>query len=202
VILLLHGFPSSSHHFHNLIPLLAVAYHVIAPDLPGFGFTEVPSSRAYAYTFDAIATSIEAFLDALSINKFSQYIFDYGAPTGLCIALRRPEAIQTIFNQNGNAYVEGLGQSFWAPLEEFWKSVGLNITLREAITAGVFTLDAMKGQYLNGTVDPNSIAPETYTLDQALLDRTGQTDIQLNLFYDYRTNVELYPQFQDYFRKS
>ncbi|TVY30957.1 putative hydrolase [Lachnellula hyalina] len=202
VILLLHGFPSSSHQFRNLIPLLAAAYHVIAPDLPGFGFTEVPNSRAYPYTFDSIATSIEAFLDALSIKKFSPYIFDYGAPTGLRLALRRPEAVQAIFSQNGNAYDEGLG-AFWDPLKEFWKGDGLNISLREAITASTLTLDATKGQYLTGTVNPNStIAPETYTLDQALLDRPGQTDIQLGLFYDYRKNVEMYPQFQEYFRKS
>lgn len=201
VILLLHGFPSSSHQFRNLIPLLAVAYHVIAPDLPGFGFTEVPTSRAYPYTFESIATSIEAFLDVLSIKKFSPYIFDYGAPTGLRLALRRPEAIQAIFSQNGNAYEEGLG-AFWAPVQELWKGDGLNVTLREAITEGTLTLNATKGQYLDGTADPNSVAPETYTIDQALLDRPGQADIQLGLFYDYRKNVEMYPQFQEYFRKS
>ncbi|TVY54534.1 putative hydrolase [Lachnellula cervina] len=202
VILLLHGFPSSSHQFRNLIPLLAATYHVIAPDLPGFGFTEIPSSRAYPYTFDSIATSIEAFLDALSIRKFSPYMFDYGAPTGLRLALRRPDAVQAIFSQNGNAYEEGLG-AFWDPLKDFWMGDGLNITAREAITASTLTLDATKGQYVTGTVNPNSsIAPETYTLDQALLDRPGQTDIQLGLFYDYRKNVELYPQFQAYFRES
>ncbi|TVY84541.1 putative hydrolase [Lachnellula suecica] len=201
VLLLLHGFPSSSHQFRNLIPLLALAYHVIAPDLPGFGFTQVPSSRAYPYTFDSIATSIEAFLDALNITKFSPYLFDYGAPTGLRVALRRPEAIQVIFSQNGNAYDEGLG-AFWDPLQELWEGDGLNHTLREAISAATLTSDATKSQYLTGTADPNSIAPETYTLDYALLDQPGQTDLQLGLFYDYRKNVEQYPEFQEYFRKS
>jgi pimeloyl-ACP methyl ester carboxylesterase len=202
IILLLHGFPSSSHQFRNLIPLLAAAYHVIAPDLPGYGFTEVPASRNYPYTFESIATSIEAFLDVLSIKKFSPYVFDYGAPTAFRLALRRPESIQVIFSQNGNAYVEGLGAKFWAPLEELWKGDGLNITLREAITAGALQLNTTKWQYFNGAPDPKVIAPESYTLDQALLDRPRQTDIQLNLFYDYRKNVELYPQFQEYFRKT
>ena len=196
-ILLLHGFPSSSHQYRNLIPLLSQKYHVIAPDLPGFGFTEVPADRKYTYTFENLTTSIEAFVDALKLKKFSIYIFDYGAPTGLRLALRRPEAIQVIISQNGNAYEDGLGP-FWQPLQNWWKS-GSDED-REGIRSGFLTFEATKWQYTVGT--EVVVAPEAYYLDFALLERPGNQDVQLSLFYDYQNNVTLYPQFQEYFRKS
>jgi pimeloyl-ACP methyl ester carboxylesterase len=197
VILLLHGFPSSSHQYRNLIPLLSHKYRVIAPDLPGFGFTEVPEARNYKYTFENLATSTEAFLDALNIKKFSVYIFDYGAPTALRLALRRPEAIQAIISQNGNAYDDGLG-AFWDPLRAYWKSNSNED--REGLRAGFLNLETTKWQYVNGS--KSSIAPETYYLDYALFTRPGNEDIQLDLLYDYHSNVKLYPEFQEYFRKS
>ncbi|TAQ87502.1 hypothetical protein B7494_g4167 [Chlorociboria aeruginascens] len=197
VILLLHGFPSSSHQYRNIIPILSDKYRVIAPDLPGFGFTEVPESLNYSYTFANLTKSVEAFLDVLEIKKFSVYIFDYGAPTALRIALDRPDAVQAIISQNGNAYVEGLG-SFWDPLKAYWASNSTSD--REFIKANLLTFNATKGQYINGST--SAVEPEAYYLDYALLSRPGNDDIQLDLFYDYQTNVALYPQFQEYFRKS
>lgn len=198
-ILLLHGFPSSSHQFRNLIPLLASKYHVVAPDLPGYGFTVVPPERDYKYTFANFATTIGAFLDALAIKKFAVYIFDYGAPTGLRLALKRPDAVAAIISQNGNAYVEGFGESFWAPVKKYWATGSQQDgdALRQ-----FFELPATKWQYTNSAKDPDAIAPEAWTLDQALMDREGNKDIQLAIFYDYRTNVPLYPAFQEYFRTS
>ncbi len=178
-ILLLHGFPSSSHQFRHLIPILSTKYHVVAPDLPGFGFTEVPESRKYKYTFENIATSIEAFLDVLRIKKFSVYVFDYGAPTGFRIALRRPEAIQAIFSQNGNAYEAGLG-SPWNPLKAYWESGSEED--RATVAAGFLTLESTKWQYVNGSTA--NVAPEAYFLDWALISRPGNFDIQLDLFYE------------------
>ena len=195
-ILLLHGFPSSSHQYRNLIPLLSQQYHVVAPDLPGFGFTEVPEDRQYVYTFENLTTSVEAFVDALELKKFSIYIFDYGAPTGLRLALRRPEAVQAIITQNGNAYVEGLGP-FWEPLLSWWKS-GSNEE-REGIRAGFLSFEPTKWQYTVGT--NVTVAPEAYYLDFALLERPGNQEIQLALFYDYQNNIKLYPEFHTYFRK-
>jgi pimeloyl-ACP methyl ester carboxylesterase len=197
VILLLHGFPASSHQYRNLIPLLSQEYHVIAPDLPGFGFTEVPEIRDYVYTFENLATSVEAFLDALNIKKFSIYIFDYGAPIGLRIALRRPDAVQAIISQNGNAYEDGLG-GFWDPLRALWKTN--SVEDRAKVRTGFLNLEATIWQYVDGSKKP--VAPEAYYLDYALLSRPGNQEIQLNLFYDYQNNVKLYPEFQVYFRKS
>jgi pimeloyl-ACP methyl ester carboxylesterase len=197
-VLLLHGFPTSSHQYRNLIPLLAEKYHVLAPDLPGFGFTTVP--QGYVYTFDNIATTISSWLKTIpnSPEKYSIYIFDYGAPTGLRLALQNPSAISAIISQNGNAYVEGLGDA-WAPIQKYWTSNSSadRDAIRPLLTAGT-----TKWQYENGTPDLSTIAPETYTLDQALLDRPGNNDIQLDLFYDYQNNVKLYPKFQEYFRNS
>ncbi|KAI8625968.1 alpha/beta-hydrolase [Xylariaceae sp. FL1651] len=199
VILLLHGFPSSSFMFRNLIPLLAVSYRVIAPDLPGFGFTEVPTERNYQYTFANFAQTISAFVDALEIQRFAMYIFDYGAPTGLRLALDRPDSVLAIISQNGNAYVEGFGKDFWAPLMKYWASGSKED--REALLPAL-TFNMTKSQYINGSPHPGEIEPETYHLDQALIDGPGNKDIQLDLFYDYRTNVDLYPKFQQYFRDS
>jgi len=197
-ILLLHGFPSSSHQYRNLIPFLATKYRVIAPDLPGFGFTELPST--YKYSFDKIAKTIGTFLETIPSppEKYSIYIFDYGAPTGLRLALSKPSAVSAIFSQNGNAYVEGLS-AFWDPIKKYWASDSTED--REAL-AGFLKIEGTKWQYETGTPDPNSIAPETYTLDQALMDRPGNKDIQLDLFKDYENNVKLYPEFHKFFRES
>ncbi|PGH12913.1 hypothetical protein AJ80_06518 [Polytolypa hystricis UAMH7299] len=200
VILLLHGFPSSSHQYRNLIPLLAEKHRVIAPDLPGFGFTEFPPS--YKHTFANLATTTLQFLDALSISKFAVYVFDYGAPTAFRIALQRPEAIQAIITQNGNAYDEGLG-AFWDPLRSYWASGDKDASnTRAQLSEALLVFNATKWQYEEGTARGKLIAPESYYLDQALLDRPGNKEIQLDLFYNYATNVKLYPEFQEYFRKS
>ncbi|KAI2629980.1 alpha/beta-hydrolase [Hypoxylon sp. NC1633] len=199
VILLLHGFPSSSFMFRNLIPLLARSYRVIASDLPGYGFTEVPAERGYQYTFENLANTIGLFLDTLSIGRFAVYIFDYGAPVGLRLALDRPRAIWAVITQNGNAYVAGFGKEFWAPIERYWKS---GATADRDALRPLLTLDITRSQYVNGSPHPSQIEPETYHLDQALMDRPGNKEIQLDLFYDYRTNVPLYPKFQAYFRSS
>ncbi|KAJ4287928.1 hypothetical protein N0V90_011943 [Kalmusia sp. IMI 367209] len=197
-ILLLHGFPSSSNQFRNLIPLLASKYRVIAPDFPGFGFTNV--SATYTHTFDNIANTVDTFLAEIPNppQKFSIYIFDYGAPVGLRIALKHPEKIQAIIAQNGNAYEEGL-EEFWDPIRELWNTNN-SLPAREALLPFLHT--GTKGQYVNGEPDPSTIDPTSYTLDQTLIERPGNIDIQLDLFYDYRTNLLLYPKFQEYFRKT
>jgi pimeloyl-ACP methyl ester carboxylesterase len=198
-ILLLHGFPSSSHMFRHLIALLSDKYHVVAPDLPGYGFTVVPSERKYTYNFANYATTIGAFLDALDIKTFAVYIFDYGAPTGLRLALQRPDAVKAIIAQNGNAYLEGFGKEFWAPIEKLWAS-GADED-RKALH-GLVELDATKWQYTHNNPRADEVAPETWTLDQALMERPGNKQVQLDMLYDYRTNLELYPAFQEYFRTS
>jgi pimeloyl-ACP methyl ester carboxylesterase len=197
VLLLLHGFPSSSHQFRNIIPLLSEHHHVLAPDLPGFGFTTVPEN--YVYTFANFAKIIGSFLDKLSVTKFAIFIFDYGAPTGLRLALDRPESVTAIISQNGNAYDEGLA-GFWNPFRAYW-STGSKKD-REAIRDTILTFDATKWQYENGSPDPGAVSPETYHLDYALMCRPGNKDIQLDIFNDYATNVPLYPKFQEYFRTS
>ena len=199
-ILLLHGFPSSSHQFRHLIPLLAKTYRVYAPDFPGFGFTNVSKERGYVYNFDNLATTLEAFVDAVGIKRYAIYIFDYGAPTGLRLALRRPEAVAAIITQNGNAYEEGLGADFWAPLRSYWKTDSADE--RKAIGDMVLTLGITKWQYENGSPNPAAIQPEAYYLDQALLERPGNREIQLDLFRDYGNNLPLYPKFHQYFRDS
>ncbi|RDL37107.1 uncharacterized protein BP5553_04540 [Venustampulla echinocandica] len=202
VVLLLHGFPSSSHQYRHLIPLLSTGsnnkYRIVAPDLPGFGFTKVPTSRNYVYTFENLSKSLEAFLDALKIEKFSMYVFDYGAPTGYRLALRRPGGIQAIITQNGNAYDDGLS-AFWDTLRPYWKSGSSED--KDRVRAGVLTLEATEWQYTHGT-NPSKIAPEAPFLDYALISRPGNDEVQLALFYDYQKNVELYPNFQGYFRSS
>ncbi|OCK93571.1 putative hydrolase [Cenococcum geophilum 1.58] len=184
--------------YRNLIPFLATKYRVIARDLPGFGFTELPST--YKYSFDNIAKTIGTFLETIPSppEKYSIYIFDYGAPTGLRLALSKPSAVSAIFSQNGNAYVEGLS-AFWDPIKKYWASDSTED--REAL-AEFLKIEGTKWQYETGTPDPNSIAPETYTFDQALMDRPGNKDIQLDLFKDYENNVKLYPEFHKFFRES
>jgi pimeloyl-ACP methyl ester carboxylesterase len=196
VILLLHGFPTSSFQYRELIPRLADRYHVIAPDLPGFGFTEVPGGRDYTYTFDSLAKTIFAFTNALNLNRYALYVFDYGAPTGFRLALMAPERVTAIVSQNGNAYEEGLGDA-WQPLQRYWREPTL--PHRDAIRAGL-NLEGLRHEYSVGITNPDLIKPEGYTLDAALLARPGNVDIQLDLFLDYADNVKLYPKFHEYFR--
>lgn len=196
-ILLLHGFPTSSLMFRELIPRLAQRYRVIAPDLPGFGFTSVPAERNYTYTFESIATTIGAFTEALGLTRFAIYIFDYGAPTGLRLALKHPERITAVVSQNGNAYLEGLGDA-WDPIKAYWKEPTQEH--RDALR-GVLQSDATKWQYTHGAPADRAIDPATYTLDVALMQRPGNADIQLDLFLDYASNLKLYPAFQEYFRE-
>ena len=196
VVLLLHGFPASSFQFRELMPRLADRYHVIAPDLPGFGFTEIPDERRYHYSFDSLARTVEAFTDALAVTRYALYVFDYGAPTGFRLAMARPECITALVSQNGNAYEEGLGDA-WAPIRRYWNDP--SAANREAIRQ-VLNLAGMRREYASGIADSDRIAPESYTLDAALLNRPGNTDIQLDLFLDYANNVKLYPAFHEYFR--
>jgi pimeloyl-ACP methyl ester carboxylesterase len=198
VLLLLHGFPTSSFQYRELMPLLADRYRVIAPDLPGFGFTEVPAGRNYRYSFDSLSRTLEAFTEALGLAQFSMYIFDYGAPVGLRMALRHPERVTAIISQNGNAYEQGLGDA-WAPIQRYWAEP--TPRNREAVR-DLLTPEGLKSQYVDGVPHPESVAPEGYTLDAAMLARPGNMDIQLDLFLDYASNVQLYPEFQKYFRSA
>jgi pimeloyl-ACP methyl ester carboxylesterase len=197
VALLLHGFPASSFQYRELIPRLADRYHVIAPDLPGFGFTEVPQSRNYTYSFDSLAKTMLAFTDALNLSRYALYVFDYGAPTGFRMAMARPESVTAIVSQNGNAYEEGLGDA-WAPIQRYWRepTTANRETLRRALDPA-----GLRSQYTDGVPNPDQIAPEGYTLDAAMIARPGNMDIQLDLFLDYANNVKLYPAFREYFRK-
>lgn len=195
-ILLLHGYPTSSHMFRNLIPILSKQYHVIAPDLPGFGYSDAPGNQDFNYTFDNLANTMQAFIDELGMKRFAIYIFDYGAPVGLRLAMANPEKITGIISQNGNAYEEGLSEE-WSPIQRYWKdsSQANRETLRDFVS-----YKATFFQYHDGVSDPSLIAPEAYTLDQHFLDRPGNIEIQLDLVKDYRTNVALYPAFHQYFR--
>lgn len=196
-ILLLHGFPTSSFMFRELIPRLARRYRVVAPDLPGFGFTEVPTDRNYTYSFDSLAKTVEAFTESIGLARYAIYIFDYGAPTGLRLALAHPERVTAIVSQNGNAYLEGLGDA-WDPIRAYWKEPTQQH--RDALR-GFLELDATRWQYTHGAPADRPVDPATYTLDVALMKRTGNADIQLDLFLDYASNLKLYPAFQEYFRK-
>jgi pimeloyl-ACP methyl ester carboxylesterase len=195
-ILLLHGYPTSSHMYRNLIPILSTKYHVLAPDLPGFGYSDAPDHAQFDYTFDNLAGTMKGFIDALSLKRFGIYIFDYGAPVGLRLALANPEKITGIISQNGNAYEEGLSGE-WNPIQKYWKdpSQANRIALKDFVSK-----EATWYQYHEGVSDKSLIAPETYTLDQYFLDRPGNIEIQLDLVKDYRTNIALYPEFQAYFR--
>jgi pimeloyl-ACP methyl ester carboxylesterase len=199
VLLLLHGFPTSSFMFRDLILRLADSYRVIAPDLPGFGFTEVPEKRKYTYSFDALAGTVQAFTDALGLTRYAIYVFDYGAPTGFRLAMGHPERVTAIISQNGNAYEEGLGDA-WGPIRTYWSAP--TAENREVIRKAILNLEGTRWQYTHGVANPESVPPESYTLDTALLERPGNKDIQLDLFLDYASNVKLYPKFQEYLRKS
>ncbi|MBV9147556.1 MAG: alpha/beta hydrolase [Acidobacteria bacterium] len=195
-ILLLHGFPTSSHMFRNLIPALADDYRVIAPDLPGFGFSDAPERSSFSYTFENIARLIGKFTEAIGLDTFALYIFDYGAPVGLRLALSHPERVTAIVSQNGNAYEEGLSEG-WNPIQRYWKqpTPENRAALREFLKP-----EATKWQYVHGVPHERLVAPEAYALDSALLARAGNDEIQLDLFLDYASNVQLYPKFQKYFR--
>ena len=195
-ILLLHGFPTSSHMFRNLIPTLADRYHVVAPDLPGFGFSDMPDRKNFRYTFDNLARVIAGFTQTIGLDRFAIYVFDYGAPTGFRLALAHPDRVTAIISQNGNAYEEGLSQG-WNPIQKYWKepTAENRAALRQFLSP-----ETTKWQYLHGVQDVSLVAPESYELDSALLARPGNDEIQLDLFLDYASNVALYPKFQEYFR--
>ena len=195
-ILLLHGFPTSSHMFRSLIPALADRYHVVAPDLPGFGFSDAPDRKQFRYTFEHLAKIIARFTEVVGLDRFAIYVFDYGAPVGLRIALAHPDRITAIISQNGNAYEEGLSRG-WNPIQKYWQEP---TPANRAALRDFLTPEATKSQYMYGVQDPVLVAPESYTLDSALLARPGNDEIQLDLFLDYASNVALYPQFQQYFR--
>ncbi len=192
-LLLLHGFPTSSHMFRDLIPLLADRYHIIAPDLPGFGQSDAPKD---SNTFDSIAETIDRFTDVVGFDRYAVYVFDYGAPTGFRLALKHPERITAIISQNGNAYEEGLSEG-WNPIQAYWREASEEN--RNALKA-FLQPDATAWQYTHGVPDPSKVSPDGYSLDSLYLARPGSEKVQLDLFGDYKSNVALYPTFQNYFR--
>lgn len=196
-VLLLHGFPTSSNMFRNLIPRLAGSFHVIAPDYPGFGQSSMPENTAFAYTFENYANLVDKFVQQLGLRKFSMYVMDYGAPVGYRLALLHPERIEALIVQNGNAYEEGL-REFWDPIKKYWADA--HPESRKALHSLV-DQKSTQWQYENGVADRTLLDPTTWLVDQVGLDRPGNREIQMDLFYDYRTNVPLYPEFQAFFRK-
>lgn len=194
----MHGFPTDSHMFRNLIPVLAEKYHVIAPDYPGFGQSSAPSVKEFDYSFGNLARIVDKFTEELKLSRFSMYVMDYGAPIGYRIAAKHPERIEALIVQNGNAYDEGLDNDFWKPFKLFWKdkSEANSASLRELLK-----LDATKWQYYTGARNIEAISPDGWVHDQTGLDRPGNNDIQLELFYSYGSNPPLYPEWQEYFRK-
>jgi pimeloyl-ACP methyl ester carboxylesterase len=197
-LLLLHGFPSSSHMFRELIPLLADRFHIIAPDLPGFGRSDMPARGDFDYTFEHLTDAIDGLTELLGLDRFALYVFDYGAPVGFRIATRHPERITAIVSQNGNAYEDGLSEA-WAPVQAYWKDP--SPANREAIRMLVQP-ETTVWQYTHGVPDETRVSPDGYGLDNHYLAREGAQEIQLDIFLDYATNVELYPAFQEYFRTS
>ena len=190
------GFPTSSHMFRNLIPALTDRYHVVAPDLPGFGFSDAPNRKQFRYTFENLTKAIDSFTESIGLERFAIYVFDYGAPVGFRLASARPERINAIISQNGNAYVEGLSQG-WNPIQKYWKEPTPE---NRAALRDFLKPEATKWQYVHGVQDESQVAPESYELDSALLARPGNDEIQLDLFLDYASNVALYPKFQEYLR--
>src|ERR1700760_1663514 len=197
VVLLLHGFPTSSHMFRNLIPALADRYHVIAPDYPGFGQSAAPDHKQFDYSFAHYASLMDALLQQLGATRYAMYVMDYGAPVGYRLALKHPERVTALIVQNGNAYVEGL-EAFWDPIKAYWADG--SEAHRHALDFLVAP-ETTKFQYTDGVSDVSRIDPDNWVHDQALLDRPGNRDIQLDLFHDYGSNVPLYPQFQAFFRE-
>ncbi|WP_406424713.1 alpha/beta fold hydrolase [Streptomyces sp. NBC_01589] len=198
-VVLLHGFPTSSHMFRHLIPALADRYHVIAPDHIGFGQSAMPALEDFPYTFDALTEVTSDLLQHLGIDRFAMYVQDYGAPIGWRLALRSPDRITAIISQNGNAYVEGFVKHFWDGAFAYAQAPGPDT---EAPMRGALTAEITRWQYVNGVADPSLVSPDNWVHDQALLDRPGNDEIQLKLFRDYPTNVDLYPQVHQYFRDS
>jgi pimeloyl-ACP methyl ester carboxylesterase len=196
-ILLLHGFPTSSHMFRNLMPALADRFHLVAPDYPGYGNSSMPSVNAFDYTFDRLAEIVEKFITAINLKKYSLYVMDYGAPIGYRIAAKYPERVEALIVQNGNAYEEGLLE-FWNPIKAYWQDRSPENADKLRYIVG---LEATKWQYTNGVRNLETISPDNWNIDQPLLDRPGNDEIQLALFYSYGTNPPLYPQWQEYFRK-
>jgi len=197
-VLLLHGFPSSSHQFRDLIPLLAGRYRVVAPDLPGFGFSDAPDRAKFAYTFDNLAKVIDGFTRAVGLARYAIYVFDYGAPVGFRLALAHPERVTAIVSQSGNAYEEGLSAG-WAPIQAYWKAPTAE---NRAALRGFLAAETTRWQYVHGASDETRVAPEAWTLDAALLARPGNDEIQLDLFLDYANNVALYPEIHAYLRRK
>jgi len=197
-VLLMHGYPSASHMFRDLIPQLADRFHVIAPDMPSFGQSDMPARDSFTYTFEAITDVIDGFTDVVGFDRYALYAFDYGAPVGFRLAVRRPERITAIISQNGNAYTEGLSDG-WNPIRAYWREP--TQANRDAIRTLVQP-ETTVWQYTHGVADPSAVSPDGYTLDNYYLARPGADEIQLDLFLDYASNVELYPAFQEYFRTS
>jgi pimeloyl-ACP methyl ester carboxylesterase len=196
-LLLLHGFPSAGHMFRDLIPELSDDFHVVAPDLPGFGQSDMPPREKFSYTFDHIAEVIERFTEVIGFDRFAVYVFDYGAPTGFRLAMRHPERITAIISQNGNAYEEGLSEG-WNPIRAYWQDPSAEN--RKALRA-FLAPDTTRWQYTHGVTDESAVSPDGYSLDNFYLARPGADEIQLDLFGDYKSNIALYPAFQNYFRK-
>lgn len=196
-IVLLHGFPSSSHMFRDLIPQLSDRFHLVAPDLPGFGLSDMPERSRFNYTFDNIAKVIERFTEVIGLSRFAIYVFDYGAPTGFRLAVSHPERITAIISQNGNAYQEGLSEG-WNPIQKYWKDPSQ--ANRDALRSFLKPKTTF-WQYTHGVPDTTAVSPDGYSLDNFYLARPGADEIQLDLFGDYKSNVALYPTFQEYFRK-
>jgi pimeloyl-ACP methyl ester carboxylesterase len=197
VLLLLHGFANSSHYFRHLMPRLAHRFHLIAPDMPSFGFTTIEDGAEYRYTFAGLTETISGFVKARSLRRFAMYVFDYGAPVGFNLAVANPDSISAIISQNGNAYEEGLGDAPWAPLRAYWKQP--SEARRDEIKSRM-SLDGVRESYVQGVNDPATIEPEAYWLDAALLARPGMMDLQTDLKLDYKANIERYPQYQQYLR--
>ena len=200
-LVLLHGFPHSSHQYRDLIRELGDEYHLIAPDYPGFGASDFPSIEEYEYSFDNIALTIDTFLEQRGIASYSLFLQDYGAPIGFRIATAHPERVETLIIQNGNAYEEGMNPDTWAPIWQLWQTGLENEELKSAIASSVFSLEGLRWQYTHGTRNPDAILPDNWLLDHQAFSREGQHEMQLQLFYDYRNNVALYPEWQAYLRE-
>jgi len=198
-LLLLHGFPTSSQMFRNLISALADDYHLIAPDYPGYGNSGVPSREDFKYTFDNVATLIGQFVEQIGLKRYALYLQDYGAPIGFRLAVTHPERVSALIIQNGNAYDEGIDNAFWEPVKKYWKDPSQ--ANRDALR-GLLTRDATIWQYTHGVRNPQTISPDTWNVDQPLLDRPGNNEIQLDMFLSYGSNPPLYPQWQEYLRKN
>jgi pimeloyl-ACP methyl ester carboxylesterase len=197
VVLLLHGFPTSSHMFRNLIPALADRFHVVAPDYPGFGHSSMPAVHEFEYTFDNLARVVDTFTERLGLSRYSLYLQDYGAPIGFRLAAKHPERVQALVIQNGNAYEEGL-RDFWQPFRAYWQDQS---DANAAALRSLLELDATKWQYTHGVRRPEAISPDNWLIDQSLLDRPGNKEIQLQLFFSYASNLTHYPEWQAYFRR-